>query len=538
MLRQSNQETLEALKTQMASYRPIEISQVDRILNRYRDADLNPEDMYYPDFESDRDFLEQLANQYFPDVNREEESKEVVLLEQEQAKLQVQRDILAEEVRKAELDTVYGPNPIFDQKNKELEKLDEQLNQLTDTIKKTRQTSIKQNPIDRMVKEYHDLRERVERARNDDDDRYLEFDKEQKMLHEIERAAFLHFNHRDKEVAVVVPESDTNDLEEELKKAQDEHNKIIGDVNKSRADYDEAKNKLDALIAEKKEQDKKAEPPVNPFDNSETATIKATRWECKFQGYAKKGLVKIATSTAFGKRIYDNLRAKRAEKYAKKLNRLQEVYDVANANYNRIEGNYNRIANEISNMQNLIDQKLEFEKLQRKVDNEKKSVQIIMQRRVALFKKSLDLLNIPDDQKRKISETEVRQMLETKSDQMSKEMLGQLKKYADLMKKANNAMKKDAEELANVKNQYHQRLKQHGYDSATDSKNLEIQIMTRLDKAKEEQQNFDYSQLETLSNDRALAEKKLNQFKDYVQRNGATISRVEVELNADELSVR
>ncbi len=46
-------------------------------------------------------------------MNREEESKEVVLLEQEQAKLQVQRDILAEEVRKAELDTVYGPNPIF-----------------------------------------------------------------------------------------------------------------------------------------------------------------------------------------------------------------------------------------------------------------------------------------------------------------------------------------------------------------------------------------------------------------------------------------
>lgn len=538
VLRQSNQETLEALKTQMASYRPIEISQLDRILNRYRDADLNPEDMYYPDFESDRDFLEQLANQYFPDVNREEKSKEVVLLEQEQAKLQVQRDILAEEVRKAELDTVYGPNPIFDQKNKELEKLDEQLNQLSDTIKKTRQTSIKQNPIDRMVKEYHDLRERVERARNDDDDRYLEFDKEQKMLHEIERAAFLHFNHRDKEVAVVVPESDTNDLEEELKKAQDEHKKIIGDVNKSRADYNEAKDKLDALIAEKKEQDKKAEPPVNPFDNSETATIKATRWECKFQGYAKKGLVKIATSTAFGKRIYDNLRAKRAEKYAKKLNWLQEVYDVANANYNRIEGNYNRIANEISNMQNLIDQKLEFEKLQQKVNNEKKSVQIIMQRRVALFKKSLDLLNIPDDQKRKISEAEVRQMLETKSDQMSKEMLGQLKKYADLMKKANNAMKKDAEELANVKNQYHQRLKQHGYDSATDSKNLEIQIMTRLDKAKEEQQNFDYSQLETLSKDRALAEKKLNQFKNYVQRNGATITPVEVELNPDELTKR
>ena len=538
VLRQSNQETLEALKTQMASYRPIEISQLDRILNRYRDADLNPEDMYYPDFESDRDFLEQLANQYFPDVNREEKSKEVVLLEQEQAKLQVQRDILAEEVRKAELDTVYGPNPIFDQKNKELEKLDEQLNQLSDTIKKTRQTSIKQNPIDRMVKEYHDLRERVERARNDDDDRYLEFDKEQKMLHEIERAAFLHFNHRDKEVAVVVPESDTNDLEEELKKAQDEHKKIIGDVNKSRADYNEAKDKLDALIAEKKEQDKKAEPPVNPFDNSETATIKATRWECKFQGYAKKGLVKIATSTAFGKRIYDNLRAKRAEKYVKKLNWLQEVYDVANANYNRIEGNYNRIANEISNMQNLIDQKLEFEKLQQKVNNEKKSVQIIMQRRVALFKKSLDLLNIPDDQKRKISEAEVRQMLETKSDQMSKEMLGQLKKYADLMKKANNAMKKDAEELANVKNQYHQRLKQHGYDSATDSKNLEIQIMTRLDKAKEEQQNFDYSQLETLSKDRALAEKKLNQFKNYVQRNGATITPVEVELNPDELTKR
>ena len=538
VLRQSNQETLEALKTQMASYRPIEISQLDRILNRYRDADLNPEDMYYLDFESDRDFLEQLANQYFPDVNREEKSKEVVLLEQEQAKLQVQRDILAEEVRKAELDTVYGPNPIFDQKNKELEKLDEQLNQLSDTIKKTRQTSIKQNPIDRMVKEYHDLRERVERARNDDDDRYLEFDKEQKMLHEIERAAFLHFNHRDKEVAVVVPESDTNDLEEELKKAQDEHNKIIGDVNKSRADYNEAKDKLDELTAKKKEQDKKAEPPVNPFDNSGTATIKATRWECKFQGYAKKGLVKIATSTAFGKRIYDNLRAKRAEKYAKKLNRLQEVYDVANANYNRIEGNYNRIANEISNMQNLIDQKLEFEKLQQKVNNEKKSVQIIMQRRVALFKKSLDLLNIPDDQKRKISETEVRQMLETKSDQMSKEMLGQLKKYADLMKKANNAMKKDAEELANVKNQYHQRLKQRGYDPATDSKNLEIQIMTRLDKAIEEQQNFDYSQLETLANDRARAEKKLDQFKNYVQRNGATITPVEVELNPDELTKR
>ena len=398
------------------------------------------------------------------------------------------------------------------------------------------------------IQRYHELRERVERAKADSDDMYPEFEKDLAALRKIERAAYLHINHRDKEIGVTpTPEppappaatsSSDVDLEDQLNKAKEEHNKLIGDVNKTRADYNEAKNKLDELIAKKKEQDKKAEPPVNPFDNSETATIKATRWECKFQGYAKKGLVKIATSTAFGKRIYDNLRAKRAEKYAKKLNRLQEVYDVANANYNRIEGNYNRIANEISNMQNLIDQKLEFERLQQKVNNEKKSVQIIMQRRVALLKKSLDLLNIPDDQKRKISETEVRQMLETKSDQMSKEMLGQLKKYADLMKKENNAMKKNAEELANVKNQYHQRLKQHGYDSATDSKNLEIQIMTRLDKAKEEQQNFDYSQLETLSNDRALAEKKLNQFKDYVQRNGATITPVEVELNPDELTER
>ena len=398
------------------------------------------------------------------------------------------------------------------------------------------------------IQRYHELRERVERAKADSDDMYPEFEKDLAALRKIERAAYLHINHRDKEIGVTpTPEppappaatsSSDVDLEDQLNKAKEEHNKLIGDVNKTRADYNEAKNKLDELIAKKKEQDKKAEPPVNPFDNSGTATIKATRWECKFQGYAKKGLVKIATSTAFGKRIYDNLRAKRAEKYAKKLNRLQEVYDVANANYNRIEGNYNRIANEISNMQNLIDQKLEFEKLQLKVNNEKKSVQIILQRRVALFKKSLDLLNIPDDQKRKISETEVRQMLETKSDQMSKELLGQLKKYADLMKKANNAMKKDAEELANVKNQYHQRLKQHGYDSATDPKNLEIQITTRLDKAKEEQQNFDYSQLETLSNDRALAEKKLNQFKNYVQRNGATITPVEVELNPDELTER
>lgn len=398
------------------------------------------------------------------------------------------------------------------------------------------------------IQRYHELRERVERAKADSDDMYPEFEKDLAALRKIERAAYLHINHRDKEIGVTpTPEppappaatsSSDVDLEDQLNKAKEEHNKLIGDVNKTRADYNEAKNKLDELIAKKKEQDKKAEPPVNPFDNSGTATIKATRWECKFQGYAKKGLVKIATSTAFGKRIYDNLRAKRAEKYAKKLNRLQEVYDVANANYNRIEGNYNRIANEISNMQNLIDQKLEFEKLQLKVNNEKKSVQMIMQRRVALFKKSLDLLNIPDDQKRKISETEVRQMLETKSDQMSKEMLGQLKKYADLMKKANNAMKKDAEKLANVKNQYHQRLKQHGYDSETDSKNLEIQIMTRLDKAKEEQQNFDYSQLETLSNDRALAEEKLNQFKNYVQRNGATITPVEVELNPDELTER
>ena len=379
------------------------------------------------------------------------------------------------------------------------------------------------------IQRYHELRERVERAKADSDDMYPEFEKDLAALRKIERAAYLHIHHRDKEIGVTpTPEppappaatsSSDVDLEDQLNKAKEEHNKLIGDVNKTRAEIDEAKNKLDELIAKKKEQDKTAEPPVNPFDNSGTATIKATRWECKFQGYAKKCLVMIATSTAFGKRIYDNLRAKRAEKYAKKLNCLQEVYDVANANYNRIEGNYNRIANEISNMQNLIDQKLEFEKLQLKVNNEKKSVQIIMQRRVALFKKSLDLLNIPDDQKRKISETEVRQMLETKSDQMSKELLGQLKKYADLMKKANNAMKKDAEELANVKNQYHQSLKQHGYDSATDPKNLEIQITTRLDKAKEEQQNFDYSQLETLSNDRALAEKKLNQFKNYVQRN-------------------
>lgn len=423
--------------------------------------------------------------------------------------------------------------------------LNDQNNNLTTINDQLSKFEVKfKDPIQR----YHELRERVERAKADSDDMYPEFEKDLAALHKIERAAYLHINHRDKEIGVTpTPEppappaatsSSDVDLEDQLNKAKEEHNKLIGDVNKTRADYNEAKNKLDELIAKKKEQDKKAEPPVNPFDNSGTATIKATRWECKFQGYAKKGLVKIATSTAFGKRIYDNLRAKRAEKYAKKLNRLQEVYDVANANYNRIEGNYNRIANEIGNMQNLIDQKLEFEKLQQKVNNEKKSVQMIMRWRVALFKKSLDLLNIPDDQKRKISETEVRQMLETKSDQMSKEMLGQLKKYADLMKKANNAMKKDAEKLANVKNQYHQRLKQHGYDSATDSKNLEIQIMTRLDKAKEEQQNFDYSQLETLSNDRALAEKKLNKFKNYVQKNGATITPVEVELNPDELTER
>ena len=241
------------------------------------------------------------------------------------------------------------------------------------------------------IQRYHELRERVERAKADSDDMYPEFEKDLAALRKIERAAYLHIHHRDKEIGVTpTPEppappaatsSSDVDLEDQLNKAKEEHNKLIGDVNKTRAEIDEAKNKLDELIAKKKEQDKKAEPPVNPFDNSGTATIKATRWECKFQGYAKKGLVKIATSTAFGKRIYDNLRAKRAEKYAKKLNCLQEVYDVANANYNRIEGNYNRIANEISNMQNLIDQKLEFEKLQLKVNNEKKSVQIIMQRK-------------------------------------------------------------------------------------------------------------------------------------------------------------
>lgn len=197
------------------------------------------------------------------------------------------------------------------------------------------------------IQRYHELRERVERAKADSDDMYPEFEKDLAALRKIERAAYLHINHRDKEIGVTpTPEppappaatsSSDVDLEDQLNKAKEEHNKLIGDVNKTRADYNEAKNKLDELIAKKKEQDKKAEPPVNPFDNSGTATIKATRWECKFQGYAKKGLVKIATSTAFGKRIYDNLRAKRAEKYAKKLNRLQEVYDVANANYNRIE---------------------------------------------------------------------------------------------------------------------------------------------------------------------------------------------------------
>lgn len=384
------------------------------------------------------------------------------------------------------------------------------------------------------IQRYHELRERVERAKADSDDMYPEFEKDLAALRKIERAAYLHINHRDKEIG----SSSDVDLEDQLNKAKEEHNKLIGDLNKTRAEIDDAKNKLDELIAKKKEQDKKAEPPVNPFDNSGTATIKATRWECKFQGYAKKGLVKIATSTAFGKRIYDSLRAKSAEKYAKKLNRLQEVYDVANANYNRIEGNYKRIANEISNMQNLIDQKLKFEKLQQKVNNEEKAIQFLTQRRVELFKKSLDLLNIPDDQKQKISEDEVMQMLETKSDQMSKEKLGQLKRYADSMEEANNVMKKDAEKLANVKNQYHQMLKQHGYDSATDPKNLEIQITTRLDKAKEEQQNFDYSQLETLSNDRTLAGKKLNKFKNKVQRNGATITPVEVELNPDELTER
>ena len=137
------------------------------------------------------------------------------------------------------------------------------------------------------IQRYHELRERVERAKADSDDMYPEFEKDLAALRKIERAAYLHINHRDKEIGVTpTPEppappaatsSSDVDLEDQLNKAKEEHNKLIGDVNKTRADYNEAKNKLDELIAKKKEQDKKAEPPVNPFDNSETATIKATR---------------------------------------------------------------------------------------------------------------------------------------------------------------------------------------------------------------------------------------------------------------------
>ena len=140
------------------------------------------------------------------------------------------------------------------------------------------------------IQRYHELRERVERAKADSDDMYPEFEKDLAALRKIERAAYLHINHRDKEIGVTpTPEppappaatsSSDVDLEDQLNKAKEEHNKLIGDVNKIRAEIDEAKNKLDELIAKKKEQDKKAEPPVNPFDNSGTATIKATRWEC------------------------------------------------------------------------------------------------------------------------------------------------------------------------------------------------------------------------------------------------------------------
>lgn len=549
-LLKSNQATLEELKTRMASYRPIEISQLDRILNRYRDAEINPEDMYYEDYENDRDFLEQLANQYFPEVNQEQKSDEVVLMEQEQAKLQVQRDILADEVRKAELDTVYGPNPDFDKKSKELEKIDNQLKELGDRIKVSRQVTPRENSVDRMRKQYHDLRVRVERARDDADDMYPEFDKEEKLLHEIERAAFLHYNHRDKEInvaPVTTPEppappaasgSNDVDLEEQLNKAKEEHNKLIGDVNKARADFDEAKDKLDELISKKAEQDKNQKPPVNPFENPEDASIKATRWECTYQGYAKTKLVKLATSTAFGKKIYDKLRAKRAEKYAKKLNRLQEVYDVSNANYNRIEGNYNRISNEIQDMQTLMDQKLAFEQLQLKVRNEEKTLQTLMRNRVTLFKGALNLLNVPAEQQAKMSEADVRKLLEQRTDDAANKMLAQLKQSAKLTNSGILAMNKDKKALSDAQNKYHHGLEEHGFDPTADPRELEDSIMTRLDSAKEEEQNFDYSQLESLASERLRAEDKLNNFMAYVQDSGATITPVEVELDPDELSER
>ena len=540
-LLKSNQETMEALQAQMASYRPIEISQLDRILNRYRDAEFNPEDMYYVDYEKDRDFLEELANRYFPNVNQEQKSNEVVSMEQEQDKLRVQRDILATEVHKAELDTVYGPNPVFETKSKELEEIDNRLKELDDKIKASKLVSPKEDSIERMRKQYHDLRTRVERARDDADDMYLDFEKEQKLLHEIERAAYLHYCHRDAEINLSdvasspVPENSGDDLEEQLHKVQEEHNKLIGDVNKARADLDVAKDKLEQLVTQK---DKQQTPPANPFDNAGTVSVKATRWECKYQGYPKDKLVKIATSTAFGKKIYDGLRAKRAEKYAKKLNRLQEVYDISNANYERINGNYKRFANEIQSMQDLIDQKLVFEKLNMKVNNESKSIQTLIQRREVFYKNVLDSLNVPDDQKLKISEAEVRKMLAQQTDESSKKMLDQLEKYAKIINSGIVAMKKDKEKMIGIRDKYHQALEQHGFDPKEDSKTQEMKITERLDQAKEELHNFDLSQLETLASYRLVAEEKLNRFKDYIQRCGATITPIEVELDADDLSKR
>lgn len=505
----NNKATLEDLKKQMENCTPTVVSQLDRILNRYNAAKLNPEDMYYPEFEADRIFLENLSKKYFPDeevksvfdvqsrderlknlnANREalldrmqKVDKESLEYKSYQTQLDaIEKNIddishmtnmsipearelrsnLEEKVAKAKaelkkaLDADFNFNQEFENKSKNLLSLQKELQDVKDYIQ--RATTV--DPIDHLVSEYHKFRARVEQDRKQSS-KLPGFQTEDALLCEIEKAAFEHYNNRleQKKIMPSVPDNSEEiaKLEEKLKKAQDEHNQLVQKVNEIKAKHIDENLKLDDMVEQKKRQS------INPFANTGDATIKANRWECKLQAPAKKGLVKIAMSTEAGKKIYERLRAKRTEKYTNKLNDLQEEVDVANANYSRISGNYDRLQNRYDTIQNLIDEASEIARL-------------------------------------------------------------------------TNAETVDQSRLTKLQADYLAKLQHIGFDSTAITKS---ELVEKLDEVAEELEHFDYDQLEKLEKKQTKAEEKLERFKKRLEHLGATITPIEVELDSENLSKR
>ena len=582
-----NKNTLDDLKKQMASCEPTVISQLDRILNRYQDAELNPEDMYYSEFERDQSFLEDLAKKYFPDeeiktvfeVTRkaeldrlDNERKDLIgkmvaatqaspLYQTYQTQLaEVRKNISAlrqvknisisdvrntkirleeevkkakEEVRKAELDTVYGPNPDLEKRTKDLEALENNLRIVNNYI----QRSTRINPIDHMISEYHKLRTRVERARDDADDMYPEFSKEEALLHEIEEAAFIHFNHFNKPIVTPSISAPSNseeiaNLKAQLQEANDDYNQLVQQANVAKTKYDDAVSQLDEM---KEQHQKQGEPKPNPFANTGDATIKATRWECTLQQPAKKGLVKIAMSTETGRKIYERLREKREQKYANKLNDLQERVDVANANYSRISGNYDSLQNKYDAVENLIDGSSTIAKLTQKISNEINQRNLKLSERTRIYHEALQLLNIPESERQNITEKDVLNMLNQRADEASISLAKSLVAHAKLTNTAAVAIKKDQTRLTNLKAERAAKLEQAGFDPATVT---DADLAEKLDELSESLEYFDYDELNKLEKKQAKAEEKLDRFKKRLERLGATITPVEVKLDPENLSKR